>query len=141
FMIACDISEHFDKNVPKPFKAQLATESKLAALKYKRYLDEIGIVSSEVLISAPGTREGDEASTLPERAGKAGEAEIQAFWKRMMEQYGGEKDYNRSIIDAFNNSDKSEIIIVVDKLLTGFDAPRNTVLYLDKMLRGHGLLQ
>jgi type I restriction enzyme R subunit len=141
FMIACDLSEHFDKNVPKPFKAQLATESKLAALKYKQYLDEIGLVSSEVLISAPDTREGDGASTPPERAGKAGDAEIQAFWKRMMERYGGEKEYNRAIIEAFNKNDQPEIIIVVDKLLTGFDAPRNTVLYLDKMLHGHGLLQ
>jgi len=32
-------------------------------------------------------------------------------------------------------------IIVVDKLLTGFDAPRNTILYLDKQLKEHSLLQ
>ena len=30
---------------------------------------------------------------------------------------------------------------MVDKLLTGFDAPRNTVLYLDKPLKEHTLLQ
>ena len=34
-----------------------------------------------------------------------------------------------------------EILIVVDKLLTGFDAPKNTVLYLCKVLREHNLLQ
>ena len=33
------------------------------------------------------------------------------------------------------------MIIVVDKLLTGFDAPRNTVLYLAKDLKDHNLLQ
>ena len=41
----------------------------------------------------------------------------------------------------FKNGDRPEIIIVVDKLLTGFDAPRNTVLYLAKSLKEHGLLQ
>ena len=32
-------------------------------------------------------------------------------------------------------------MIVVDKLLTGFDEPRNAVLYIDKNLKGHNLLQ
>src|SRR5262249_4813344 len=39
FAVARDISEHFSQNVPKPFKAQLATESKIAAIKYKQCLD------------------------------------------------------------------------------------------------------
>lgn len=133
--VARDISERFSKNVPKPFKAQLATKSKTAAIEYKRCLDEIGLVTSEVLISSPEAREGDEAF------GGAGEEEVQAFWRWMMERYGSEKEYNRSLIEAFNKNDEPEIIIVVDKLLTGFDSPRNMVLYLDKGLREHGLLQ
>lgn len=40
-----------------------------------------------------------------------------------------------------HNDDGVEILIVVDKLLTGFDAPRNTVLYLAKELKDHNLLQ
>src|SRR5690606_40451580 len=39
------------------------------------------------------------------------------------------------------NGDEPEILIVVDKLLTGFDAPRNTVLYLARRLKDHSLLQ
>src|SRR5262249_6684053 len=135
FMVAWDISGHFSKNVPKPFKAQLATESKGAAIKYKECLDELGIVTSDVLISGPDAREGNEPFE------RAGEDVVQAFWKRMMEKYGNEKEYNRSLIEAFNKSDEPEVIIVVDKLLTGFDAPRNMVLYLDKGLKEHGLLQ
>jgi type I restriction enzyme R subunit len=34
FIVARDISEHFTRNVPNPFKAQLATESKIGAIKY-----------------------------------------------------------------------------------------------------------
>ncbi len=135
FAVARDISEHFSQNVPKPFKAQLATESKIAAIKYKQCLDEIGLVTSEVLISGPEAREGDEAFE------RAGDEEVRAFWRRMMERYGSEKEYNRSLIEAFNKSGEPEIIIVVDKLLTGFDSPRNMVLYLDKGLKGHALLQ
>ena len=58
-----------------------------------------------------------------------------------MDKYGNEKDYNKQIINSFKHGDHPELIIVVDKLLTGFDAPRNTVLYLTKNLKEHGLLQ
>ena len=37
--------------------------------------------------------------------------------------------------------DKMRLLIVVDKLLTGFDAPSATYLYLDKKMRDHGLFQ
>ena len=59
----------------------------------------------------------------------------------MMTRFGSEREYKRQLIHAFKHADEPEIIIVVDMLLTGFDAPRNTVLYLTKMLKGHSLLQ
>ena len=58
-----------------------------------------------------------------------------------MTRYKTEDEYNRQIIDAFKGSGDPEILIVVSKLLTGFDAPRNTVLYVCKSLREHNLLQ
>jgi type I restriction enzyme R subunit len=46
------------------------------------------------------------------------------------------------VIQSFkHNPEGIEIIIVVSKLLTGFDAPCNTVLYLTKDLHDHELLQ
>ena len=59
----------------------------------------------------------------------------------MMEKYGTEKEYNRQIINGFKKGDSPEIVIVVDKLLTGFDAPRNVVLYIARSLKEHTLLQ
>ena len=59
----------------------------------------------------------------------------------MMARHGSDEAYNRNLINAFKTGDTPEIIIVVDKLLTGFDAPRNTVLYLTRQLRDHTLLQ
>jgi len=134
--IAYDISDHYRRNFQgHGYKAQLATASKAMALKYKTYLDEFGIVTSEVVISPPDTREGHE------EVDNIQAPEMEAFWKRMMERFGNEETYNREITADFKRADGVEILIVVDKLLVGFDEPRNTVLYVDKPLKEHGLLQ
>ncbi|MDR4496349.1 MAG: HsdR family type I site-specific deoxyribonuclease [Candidatus Scalindua sp.] len=134
--IAWDISDHFRENWQgTPFKAQLVAQDKKTALMYKKYLDEFGIVISEVLISGPDDREGEEDIY------KENKEEVIRFWKAMMGKYGTEKEYNRQIINAFKYGEFPEIIIVVDKLITGFDAPRNTVLYLTRKLKDHTLLQ
>src|SRR5579859_2870109 len=59
----------------------------------------------------------------------------------MMVRYGNEESYNREILRSFHDPDGIEVLIVVDRLLTGFDEPRNTVLYIDKPLKEHSLLQ
>jgi len=134
--IAWDISEHFrDAWQRTPYKAQLVAPNKATALLYKEFLDEFAMVSSEVLMSGPDQREGHDDIYAEN------EDRVQAFWKAMMDRYGTEKEYNRQIINAFKHGDRPEIIIVVDKLLTGFDAPRNTVLYLTRLLKEHTLLQ
>ena len=134
--IAWDVSQHFGDNWSHTScKAQLVAQDKATALLYKRFLDEFGTVSSEVLISGPDEREGE--TDVHEESSDA----VKAFWKKMMAKYGSEKEYNRQLISAFKQAEEPEIIIVVDKLLTGFDAPRNTVLYLTRRLRSHALLQ
>ncbi len=134
--IAYDVSLHFANNWQgTPFKAQLVAPSKATALLFKKFLDEAGMVSSEVLISAPDDLEGDEDIYEDETQS------VVSFWKRMMERYGSERAYNANVINAFKNADQPEIIIVVNKLLTGFDAPRNVVLYLARELKDHTLLQ
>ena len=133
---AADISEHYKSYwQKKKLKAQLAAPDKATALRYHKYLKEVGDVSSEVIISPPDMREGYE------EVEDESKIEVVRFWKKMMEIYGKESKYNETIIDQFKHSDHPEIIIVVDKLLTGFDAPRNTVLYLCRKLKEHNLLQ
>jgi type I restriction enzyme, R subunit len=133
--IAYDIAVHYKLNWRGTgFKAQLATSSKLVAVKFLAYLLEEGL-DAALAISPPDSREGHEdvhEATAPE---------VQNYWKRMMAQYGNEERMNREILRQFHEPDGIEILIVVDKLLTGFDEPRNTVLYIDKNLKEHGLLQ
>lgn len=134
-MIAWDISLHYTTAYQGTgLKGQLVTPDKETALQYKDFLDEFDLVSAEVLISAPSTREGEGNGTEPSQKQKS-------FWQGMMDRYGSEKNYNKQLINSFKHGDSPEIIIVVDKLLTGFDAPCNTVLYLARKLKEHTLLQ
>lgn len=136
YAIAWNLSHHFRDNWQgTPFKAQLVCDKKMNAVRYKEFLDEIGIVSSEVLISAPDDREGEESAY-----GKSPE-KVSRFWNRMLDEHGNAKTYEKNIISRFKYQDDPEIIIVVDKLLTGFDEPKNTVLYLTRNLQSHKLLQ
>jgi type I restriction enzyme R subunit len=136
YRIAWDISEHFRDNWQGTgFKAQLVCPKKLVAIRYKQFMDEIGIVSSEVLITSPDDREGDDSTF-----GESPDA-VKSFWKKMMDEHGTMKKYEGNLINRYKKSDSPEIIIVVDKLLTGFDEPKNTVMYLDRSLREHKLFQ
>lgn len=136
YRTAWDVSLHWRDNWQgSGFKAQLTAPSKAAALKYKEYLDEIGMVSSEVVMSPPDQREGYDT------AYSSSAEPVARFWNAMMNQYGNESSYLKGITTRFKAEGDPELLIVVDKLLTGFDAPRNTVLYLCRSLSNHTLLQ
>ena len=133
-LIALDIANHFIKNIDEGLKGQLACDSKVSAIKYKKYLDEAGLFESAVVMSPPDSREGntavDEAST----------PEVTQWWKDNIGSQD-EQAYTKHLIERFDKDDSLKILIVVDKLLTGFDEPKNTVLYIDKPLKEHNLIQ
>jgi len=137
--IAWDVSTHFADNFKgSGLKGQLVAPDKATALLYKRFFDECGLVSTEVLISAPDDREGDDDVYTENKK------EVVSYWRATVGKAGrfaDELDYNRKIINAFKHAESPEIIIVVSKLLTGFDAPRNTVLYITRSLQDYSLLQ
>jgi len=137
--IAYDIGSHFTKHFQGTgLKGQFATSSKRAAIQYKKLLDEYGEVRSEVIISAPDTREDNDS------VDEADLPEVQRFWKDRSNRHGNPQKYQDNLIEKFKSGDDADvpdILIVVDKLLTGFDAPRNAVLYIDKRLKEHNILQ
>lgn len=136
YAISIDISKHYADNWQNTgFKAMLVTPKKKVAIQYKKFLDEIGKVSSEVLITAPDDREGEEIAY-----GDMAQ-EVKEFWKRMMDEHGTPQKYQENLITRFKKQDIPELMIVVDKLLTGFDEPKVAVMYLDRNLKGHTLLQ
>ncbi|MGY5612208.1 type I restriction endonuclease subunit R [Vibrio brasiliensis] len=133
-LIAHDISDHFQNFKRQGLKGQLACDSKASAIQYKKLLDQIGKVTSVVAMSPPDTREGHDTVD--------GESKdmVQNWWK---DNVGNEdeKAYTKRIIEEFAKDDGPDLMIVVDKLLTGFDEPKNTVLYIDKPLKQHNLIQ
>lgn len=140
---AWDISEHYrdffqtegDKYKPK---AQLVAPSIKSALIYKEYLDEIGMVTSEVIVTQSDQREGTEDGFYNVNEEKEREDN---YFNAMIDKYGDLKRFEKSVITQFKKREHPEILIVVAKLLTGFDAPNNTVLYLCRSLKEHTLLQ
>jgi len=117
-IICNDIKNHFKTHIqPNGFKAQIVTCSRRAAVKYKQILDKLNAPSSEVLISK---KHNDEAEFIPYHKSKTEEQEV---------------------IRRFKEDENPRIIIVCDKLLTGFDAPIEQVMYLDSPLKEHTLLQ
>lgn len=133
-LIGLDIANHFVKNIDDGLKGQLACDSKASAVKYKQYLDEIGLFESAIVMSPPDSREGNTAvdeSTTPA---------VTQWWKDNIGTQD-EQTYTKHIIERFANDDSLKLLIVVDKLLTGFDEPRNAVLYIDKPLKEHNLIQ
>lgn len=135
-LIADDIYIHYTKFYKGTFaKAMLATASKFDAIRYKESFDEYGDLKTAIVISPPDQREGyDEVDEEPKDR-------VLKFWNKMMEAYSDPQKYEDHIKSEFIDGDELEILIVVDKLLTGFDAPRASVLYVDKPMKEHTLLQ
>lgn len=116
------------------FKAMLATNRKRDAVSYLTCFEQFGDLNCEVCISPPDMREGiddiDEGT----------DNRVIAYWNKMMKKYGDADAYEDSVKNRFVDGE-IDILIVCSKLLTGFDAPRCQVLYIDKELKEHGLLQ
>lgn len=136
-LIAHDISDHFQNFKQRHLKGQLACDSKATAVRYQYALDKIGKVTSVLAMSSPDTREGHED------VDQESKDIVQKWWKNNVAQTyrGDEKAYTSAIINEFSRNEGPDIMIVVDKLLTGFDEPKNTVLYIDKPLKEHNLIQ
>ena len=133
--IALDIYDHYTEGYKNTgFKAMLATNYKRDAVRYLECFESFGDLNCAVVISSPDMREGiddiDEST----------DNKVIQFWNKMMKQYGDENKYEEAIKNKFCDGE-IDILIVCSKLLTGFDAPVCQVLYIDKELKEHGLLQ
>src|SRR5438132_10762478 len=114
------IVTHYQTKVePNGFKAQVVVFDRECCVLYKQVMDElIGPEASAVVMH---TNSGD-----PQE------------WKH----YALDKDAEEKLLDRFRDpADPLKFVIVTSKLLTGFDAPILQVMYLDKPMKDHNLLQ
>lgn len=132
--IAFDIEEHFISNFQNTgLKAQIVAPSKYSAILFQKFFEDRGKIRTAVVISDENDH-GEEEDLHKKQ--------VVDYLNSVRKNHISVAKFERDVIESFkHNEDGIEVIIVVDKLLTGFDAPRNTVLYLAKDLRDHGLLQ
>ncbi|MXY21894.1 MAG: HsdR family type I site-specific deoxyribonuclease [Dehalococcoidia bacterium] len=121
--VAAFVAQHFRENVlPLGYKAFLVAVNREACAKYKRALDKLLPPEWIVPVYSESANDVVERSLV---------AELQLSEER-------EKDVRLMFKRA---SEDPRLLIVTDKLLTGFDAPLLYCMYLDKPMRDHVLLQ
>ncbi len=127
-LIAEDLTNHFKKNFDGKFKAMVVAASRKACTIYKNELDRyLPAEYSEVVMTV----------------GRKDNVLIQECIAETRKRHGW-KDYDdikKDVIDKFKEEEEPKLLIVTDMLLTGFDAPILQVMYLDKPLKEHRLLQ
>ena len=115
-MIALNIADHFKTKIkPNGFKAQVVAPSRLAAIRYAKYLNDFHVRAYPIITTS--ANDGIE-------------------FKEAMELNQDQVTNSFKLPDG-----EPEVLVVVDMLLTGFDAPVEQALYLDRGLQEHGLLQ
>ena len=133
--IALDINNHFVLGFKDTgFKAMLATNYKRDAIRYLKCFEQFGDLTCGIVISPPDMRES--VDDIDEGTDNM----VIEYWEKMMKRYGDADTYEEAMKNKFCDGE-IDILIVCSKLLTGFDAPICQVLYIDKELKEHGLLQ
>lgn len=122
--VCIDILKHYKEHIqPNGFKAMIVTSSRNAAILYKEHMDALGGPESAAIISGD---HNDDKRFWEYTDGAKHKKQIEDFKKPLGV---GEKQSSLSFL------------IVKDMLLTGFDAPIAQVMYLDRKLSDHTLLQ
>lgn len=139
-MVAFDLYEHFMKYcVPKGYKAMLTCSSRASAVDMYYKLKSLKGINPAVAITNNPTSEGENDDTSNKALKK-----IADFFKKEVEPLYGNNlgSYEDYVRGSFTDKEGDiNLLIVKDKLLTGFDAPIAGVLYIDKSMRDHTLLQ
>jgi len=127
-VVAKDVSKHFSENVDGKFKALVVAVDREACVLYKKELDHhLPAEYSEVVMTYTQNDTGI----------------IRRYKEELFRRYGmnSADEVNKEIVRRYKNDEYPKILIVTDMLLTGFDVPELQVMYLDKPLREHRLLQ
>jgi type I restriction enzyme, R subunit len=121
--VAAFVAEHFKENVlPLHYKAFLVAVNREACAKYKRAIDKLLPPEwTEAVYSDNATDAVDRPLVAELQLSAEREADVRLSFKKPKEE--------------------PKILIVTDKLLTGYDAPILYCMYLDKPMRDHVLLQ
>jgi type I restriction enzyme R subunit len=157
--IAEDIALHFHATIKQTgsgLKGMVAVSSRADAVRYHYFLQQTGLVNCAIIMSPPQAEddeglevaESTESSESSESAGAVagavegaieGPLSVSVWWQTHVGRQ--QAAYEAHCLKQYAHSNDLDLLIVVDRLLTGFDQARAAVLYLDKALQDHGLIQ
>ena len=139
-LIAFDLADHFTHYaLPKKLKGMLVCSSRVAAVEMFNVLKGMQDIKPAVVISFGNKPEGDNDNVAAGAIKK-----INAYYNEHVKPlFGDNVDlYDETILSRFKSEEGDvNLLIVKDKLLTGFDAPIAGVMYIDKSIQQHSLLQ
>ncbi len=127
--IAADIAEHFKKHLDGRFKSMVVAGSRKTCVLYKKHLDKhLPPEYSEVVMTFSQNDKG----ILKDFYGE---------WRNRYKEAPDDEKVVRRVVERYKNEETPKILIVMDMLITGFDAPVLQTMYLDRFLKKHRLLQ
>lgn len=121
--------------------AMLVAGSIFQACKFYELFQETELKGKCAIVTSYEPAAGD---IRTETVGDDGETEAVEQYEIYMKMLNGKepKAFEKEVKEKFiKQPEQMKLLIVVDKLLTGFDAPHATYLYIDKSMRDHGLFQ
>lgn len=138
--VAAHVARHFREHVRGTgLKAILAVPLKATALRYLEWFQNEPVALEDRLDAAVVISEPDEPEA---RGDDPDDARVRTFWAGIVASDRTAEAYEERVVSSFTHDPTgTELLIVVGKLLTGFDAPRTGVLYVAKPLSSHTLLQ
>ena len=118
--VCVHIEKHFRTKIkPNGFKGMVVVYDRECCLKYKQELDILMGPKATTIVMDTNNDKADRYKA-----------------------YRRDRDQEAAVLDEFRDPNNPlQLIIVTAKLLTGFDAPNLQVMYLDKPLKDHTLLQ
>ncbi|WP_417321247.1 type I restriction endonuclease subunit R [Emcibacter sp.] len=148
-LIAFDIWTHFKKYAaPDGYKAQIVAIDREAVILYKRALDKV--IADDLIKQGMSQEDAQKAAPLKsacvysrsQEDDKPSEDDHVADLRKGLMAHYLDREAEKLVKQAFGKKGAApDFLIVCDKLLTGFDAPIESVMYLDKPLKEHTLLQ
>jgi len=148
--IAADMVDHYISHIlPNGFKAQVVCHSKLAAIRYQAAIED-ALLERLTMLKAEPLPEWElikKIAFLKAAVVVSGDGTNEAAYLTMARRQAKEWNAIDNFCRPFDMDDPDKentgiaFLIVCDMLLTGFDAPIEQVMYIDKKIREHTLLQ
>lgn len=132
-LVAADLVQHYERRLEA-----MEGKAMIVCMSRRICVDLLNAIEALRPEWVSGTNDDDAGKSCAVKIVMTGSAEDGPDWQRHIRN----KEKRRKLAARFKDpKDPFKIVIVRDMWLTGFDAPSLSTMYVDKPMRGHGLMQ